>query len=92
MLFDFTLGRDGYGQAASRWFARLRGKHCFPDFHPLRHTVATKLREAEVAEDVVAELLGHAKGSTVAFRRYAKAASLERLRIGLERLSYTADS
>lgn len=87
-LFDFPLGRDGYGQAASRWFSRLRRKHSLPDFHSIRHTVATKLREADVAEDVVAELLGHAKGSTMAFRRYAKASSLKRLQTGLEQLSY----
>ncbi len=48
-LFDFALGRDGYGQAASRWFNRYRVEHCFKqDFHSLRHTVATRLRNAGV--------------------------------------------
>ncbi|MGZ9189567.1 MAG: tyrosine-type recombinase/integrase [Nitrospira sp.] len=88
-LFDFPLGRDGYGQAASRWFNRYRAKHGFVrDFHSLRHTVATRLRNAEVPEDVVAELLGHSKGQTMSFSRYAKGSSWERLERALAKLTY----
>jgi integrase len=60
-------------------------------FHSLRHGVATRLREAGVPEDVVAELLGHARGTTESFQRYAKAASVKRLHDALCKLSYNAE-
>lgn len=88
-LFDFPLGRDGHGQAASRWFNRYRTEHSFTqDFHSLRHTVATRLRDAGVQEDLVAELLGHSKGHTMSFSRYAKGSSWERLDRALATLRY----
>lgn len=88
-LFDFVLGRDGYGQAASRWFNRYRAEHYFKqDFHSLRHTVATRLRNADVPEDLVAELLGHSKGQTMSFSRYAKGSACHRLDKALTKLCY----
>lgn len=85
----FPGGRDGHGQAASRWFQRHRKRHKLqPDFHALRHTCATRLREAGVAEDVVAELLGHSYGASMSFGVYAKASSVGKLKDALEKLRF----
>ena len=85
----WKAGRDGYGQAASRWFQRHRKLNGLPnDFHSLRHTVSTALREASVPEDVVAELLGHSFGKSMSFGRYAKQSSLPKLRDAVEQLRY----
>src|SRR5262249_26356181 len=84
---EFKLGRDGYGQEGSRWFGRLKKKLGLPgDFHGFRHTVATKLREADVPETTVAELLGHSFGDSMSFGRYAKAQKLRKLLDALSKL------
>jgi len=87
---ELSAGRDGYGQGVSRWFAHYREKIGLGrrDLHSLRHSVATRLREADVPEDVVQDLLGHARGTSESFKRYAKSASVKRLHAALSRLTY----
>ncbi len=85
----FKYSRDGYGQEGSRWFGRLRKKLGLAgDFHGLRHTVSTKLREAGVEETTVNELLGHSYGRSMSFSRYAKAQSLPKLSGAIQELKY----
>jgi len=58
--------RDGYGSAASKWFGRFKTQLGFGrgyDFHSLRHTVATQLKQQSVSPIVAAELLGHAQNN-----------------------------
>ncbi len=70
-------GRDGYSQAASRWFSRYReplGLHNQTprkDFHSFRHTFANALKQQGFPEDQVATLIGHSK-SGISFDRYGK--------------------
>ena len=86
---DLPQGRDGYGQAASKWFARFREKLGLKhSYHSLRHSVASKLREADVAPEDVADLLGHSRGTGETTARYMKAASVKRLHEALSKLSY----
>ncbi|MGR5502121.1 tyrosine-type recombinase/integrase [Vibrio sp. DNB22_10_4] len=68
------LERDGYGTAASKWFARFKTKLGFGkgyDFHSLRHTVATQLKNNGVSPIVAGELLGHAQNN-ITYDRYGK--------------------
>ena len=83
-------GRDGHGMGVSRWWGHYREKIGFAhrDLHSLRHTVATALREADVPEDVVQEILGHARGDSESFRRYAKGSTQKRLLAALSKLHY----
>lgn len=76
--------RDGYSQAASKWFARFRSKQGIgtgverKDFHSFRHTFATELKRKEVSEPVAASLLGHSSEG-ITFERYGKGYSIETL-------------
>jgi integrase len=95
-IFDFKQGRDGHGQAASRWYgrwrkqrAKLAGSDVAGDFHSLRHTVASRLREALVPESIAAEILGHSRGKLESYGRYASAdAALTVLAAELAKVAY----
>jgi integrase len=89
---ELSKGRDGYGAIPSKWFARFRKRIGLQrDLHALRHTIATKLREADVREDVVADLLGHTRSTRETFGRYASAASVRRVYEALCKLRYGAE-
>lgn len=73
--------RDGYGSAASKWFARHKTKLSFGrgyDFHSFRHTVATQLKQQSVSPIVAAELLGHAQNN-ITYDRYGKNMRIQEL-------------
>lgn len=54
-----------------KWFNRWRKSYSLPEFHSLRHLVATELKSEGVAEQFAAAFLGHStKGIT--FNRYGK--------------------
>ena len=88
---ELSRSRDGYSAIPSKWFARFRKRLGLgKTFHSLRHSVSSKLREADVPEDLVSELLGHRRSQKETFGRYAKAASVKRLHEALSKLSYEA--
>jgi integrase len=74
LFLELPKRRDGYGQVASKWFARYRQRiNIDKPFHAFRHTVATHLKRMGHQEERVAEMLGHIRGRTESFRRYGKA-------------------
>jgi integrase len=85
---DLNKLRDGYSQTASKWFGRWRRTIGIEkDFHSLRHTVATKLRDAGVPLDLISDILGHSRSDNET-GRYAKAASVLRKLDALKKLTY----
>lgn len=81
--------RDGYSQAASKWFGRYRKKIGLePVFHSFRHTVANELKQKGIDRKMVAELLGHSVDD-MTFGRYGKAFSPSVLQEVVEKLDYT---
>jgi integrase len=86
-------GRDGYSQAASRWFSRYReplGLHNQTprkDFHSFRHTFVNTFKQQGVDEGHVAALIGHSKGG-ITFERYGKPYVPAFLVDVIKRLSY----
>ena len=67
--------RDGYGQAASKWFASYCTR-CGVDepgkvFHSFRHTVIDRLKQSDVSKEKIAALVGH-EDDSVTFGRYGK--------------------
>jgi integrase len=79
--------KNGYQQRSGAWYRQWRRKLGIPkDFHGLRHTWETALRDAGVSETLAAELAGHAKGETQSFSRYAKTGHLENLREAIDKL------
>ena len=78
--------KNGYAQYSGRWCRTWRRKLGIErDFHGLRHTFETGIRDAGVSETLAAELVGHAKGETQSFSRYAKPGHLTNLREAVNR-------
>lgn len=69
---------QGYARHFTRWFGRWRRRNELPEFHSIRHTVATKLKSEGVAEQYAAQLLGHTTGS-MTYSRYGKGVEIMRL-------------
>jgi len=72
---ELKPGRDGYGALVSKWFSRYR-KRCGITqngkvFHSFRHTFIDRLKQAGVAKEHIASLVGHEDGSET-FGRYGK--------------------
>jgi integrase len=72
---ELKVGRDGYGQAASKWFARFREKCGVIDdgkvFHSFRHTFINQLKQSDISKEKIAVLVGHEDESET-FGRYGK--------------------
>jgi integrase len=72
---ELILRRDGYGQTVSKWFARYCDRCGITEpgkvFHSFRHTVIDQLKQAGVAKEKIAALVGHEDESTT-FGRYGK--------------------
>jgi integrase len=72
---ELTRHRDGYGQYASRWFARYKvqcgikiGDHEKKDFRSFRKTLSKVLLNVETPYGFIADILGHEKpGETVRY-------------------------
>src|SRR5206468_3701650 len=61
------VGQQGYGARVSQWFGRWKRARGITSsslvLHSLRHTVATRLKAADVQDFAISELLGHANAS-----------------------------
>lgn len=72
---ELKLQRDGYGQTVSKWFARYCDRCGISEqgkvFHSFRHTVIDHLKQAGIAKDKIAALVGH-EDDSVTFGRYGK--------------------
>lgn len=70
---ELNKQRDGYSQAASKWFGRLKDGRGLKGktFHSFRHTFANTLKQEDVEKEKVAALMGH-KDDSMTFGRYGK--------------------
>lgn len=88
---DLVRVNHRYGHGTGQWFGRYKRRLGLDDprkvFHSFRKNVASCLKESEVQDSIVADLLGHVmQGQT--FGRYAGGASVERLKEAVEKLKY----
>jgi integrase len=74
-----------YSHSASRWFSRnnpfkssVKGGKAEVDFHSLRHTVATELKQAGIESHFAAQVLGHSNGN-ITYDRYGKSVAFHAL-------------
>jgi integrase len=80
---ELKKGRDGYSQAASKWFSRFRekiGLHNLnppKDFHSFRHTLVTELKNKSIPEVEVAAITGHS-ASGITYGRYGKSYDIKK--------------
>ena len=74
------LGR--YSNAVCKWFSRYKQEKGFKDrrycFHSLRHTFINAMKQQEVPEPVIRQLVGHQEAS-ITLGRYGKDYDLEKL-------------
>lgn len=74
--------RDGFGSAASKWYARFKTKLGFGkghDFHSFRHTVATQFKRKQVSHVAAGAILGHTLNN-ITYDRYGKELDLSQLK------------
>jgi integrase len=92
---ELPLGREGPGQAASKWFGRYRKRCGVNDrkkpFHSFRHTVWTKLSWHGCPEYEIDDLIGH-ESQSVGARRYRSKLLPSHLQKTVEKLRYNADA
>ncbi|HHL3336976.1 TPA: tyrosine-type recombinase/integrase [Klebsiella pneumoniae] len=68
---QLTYYKGSYSHYFTRWFSRFRKKASVPEFHSLRHYVATAFKKAGIAEQFAGAFLGHAN-SSITYNRYGK--------------------
>lgn len=76
----------------SNWFGEYRGKIGligYPDFHCFRHTVRTKLLEADIKEQLIDMIVGHEIQGSTGAKIYSHR-TLATLRDAIEKLKYTS--
>ncbi|HCG7973677.1 TPA: site-specific integrase [Vibrio parahaemolyticus] len=93
---ELKRGRDGYGQAPSKWFARFRDK-VLPNaknehkaYHSFRHTFINALKQSGVSRSHAAAYVGHGDGSET-FGRYGKAYVASALAPILDNITFDFD-
>lgn len=92
---ELTRGRDGYQKYIGRWFngnylVDIGVKTSKKVFHSFRHTVANKLKQQMIDQNLAAEILGHSV-ELITYHRYGKAFNIElRSKEGIEKLNYSS--
>tara|TARA_B110000211_G_scaffold231060_1_gene291875 strand:+ start:218 stop:1180 length:963 start_codon:yes stop_codon:yes gene_type:complete len=75
LFHEWAVVKGSYSHSASRWFSRNnpfdKSKPDYVDFHSIRHTVATELKQAGVEVQFAAQILGHSNGN-ITYDRYGK--------------------
>ena len=82
---------NGPGDAVSKFFTRWRKEVGITDkrkvFHSFRHTFITRLKDADVQDHAIAELVGH-ENDNITTGRYGRKLDVRKLAENLERLEY----
>lgn len=92
---DFTYcSRNGWGRSLGRWFNEtflpaLKLKRRDLVFHSLRHTVVTRLQQADVPEPMVQALVGHAQIGVTQQNYFKEGYTLAQLSDALGKLNFT---
>ncbi|MBK0351058.1 MULTISPECIES: site-specific integrase [Enterobacteriaceae] len=82
---QLTYYKGSFSHYFTRWFSSFRKRIAVPEFHSLRHYVATAFKQAGVAEQFAGAFLGHAN-SSITYNRYGKSVGLSELYLLLEHL------
>jgi len=96
-LYDFVADRTdrlmehwkpssrSFAAMATKWYVGFRKRHELPDYHSLRHTVATELKSAGVPAQFSAAILGHANGN-ITFDRYGHDVAIDKLHAAIKNI------
>jgi integrase len=90
LFYEWKPVKGSFSHQASRWFSRnnpsksgVIGEKAEVDFHSLRHTVATELKNAGVSSQYAAQILGHSNGN-ITYDRYGKNINYQMLKSAVE--------
>ena len=90
LFHEWKPVKGSYSHSGSRWFSRnspfksnVNGQKAGVDFHSLRHTVATEFKNAGVASQYAAQILGHTNGN-ITYDRYGKDVNCKMLKSAIE--------
>ncbi|WNK00413.1 tyrosine-type recombinase/integrase [Thalassospiraceae bacterium LMO-JJ14] len=85
---------DRYANALCKWFSRYKASKGFNDrrycFHSLRHTFINAMKQNEVPEPVIRQIVGHQEAS-LTLGRYGKVYDLEKLVRYMEVIDFDID-
>ena len=92
LFTDLKQQRDGYSQAAQKWFNSRYRQNCGVSdsgktFHSFRHTVANTLKQMNADDKKISAILGHADQS-ITTGRYGKPYEPEGLKDVIEMLDF----
>ena len=91
---DFThSAQNGWGRHLGRWFndrflPTLNLKTKLHSFHSLRHTVVTRLMQADIQEQIVKALVGHARQGVTQQHYFKQGYTLQQLDDALQKLDF----
>lgn len=88
--------KNGWGRSLGRWFnetllPKLEMKRSELVFHSLRHTVVTRLMQADVQEPVVKALVGHAQEGVTQQNYFQQGYTIQQLDDALAKLQFSAE-
>ncbi|UTV28440.1 site-specific integrase [Photobacterium atrarenae] len=86
---EATIYKGNCAQYFGKWFNRWRKKHHLPEFHSLRHLVATELKQAGQPEQFAAAILGHSH-KNISFGRYGKSIPPKRLQNSMKAIAVSS--
>ncbi|HDX8340092.1 TPA: tyrosine-type recombinase/integrase [Aeromonas dhakensis] len=81
LFVELPHRQDGYSHLWGQWFSRNRPVP--KDFHSLRHTVATILKDKGIPLQFAAAILGHTNGA-ISYDRYGGGVAVEKLQAAIE--------
>ncbi|WP_111809577.1 site-specific integrase [Aeromonas allosaccharophila] len=81
LFVELPHRQDGYSHIWGQWFSRNRPVP--KDFHSLRHTVATILKDKGIPLQFAAAILGHTNGA-ISYDRYGGGVAVEKLQAAIE--------
>jgi integrase len=83
-----------YSNSICKWFSRYKRQLGFEDsrycFHSLRHTFINEMKQNEVPEPVIRQLVGHREGS-ITLGRYGKDYDIEKLFKYMQMVNFEID-
>jgi len=87
---QFTQSK-GYSNAMSKSFQRLNRKHITTNpkkvFHSFRHTFINNLKQAQIPESIISQIVGH-KNSSITINRYGKDYDIKLLYKTIQTIDY----
>lgn len=81
LFVELPYRQDGYSHLWEQWFSRNRPVP--KDFHSLRHTVASTLKDKGIPLQFAAAILGHTNGA-ISYDRYCGGVAVEKLQAAIE--------